>query len=220
MDTLIEIGLIAYNFIGNKNTHLVADIVNVDMRTGLVNLPCKADLVEAITYPKIEDWNYTSNTKNYGDTSKIIDILTKEYGVIGVIAKGCKSLKSNLRSVTDKSTYATFTIYFKKDKLSILSEANVINNFSNKLVVDNAIMDLSEREKYILDQRYVVGKTQMEVAEELNISQAQVSRIEKKTVKELKNFKLLKTGLVPDRLIFSDYLCPAKTLKALNWRKS
>lgn len=71
------------------------------------------------------------NVKNYGDTSKIIDILTKEYGVIGVIAKGCKSLKSNLRSVTDKLTYATFTIYFKKDKLSILSEASVINNFSN-----------------------------------------------------------------------------------------
>lgn len=71
------------------------------------------------------------NTKNYGDTSKIIDILTKEYGIIGVIAKGCKSLKSNLRSVTDKLTYATFTIYFKKDKLSILSEASIINNFSN-----------------------------------------------------------------------------------------
>ena len=67
MDTLIEIGLVAYNFIGNKNTQLVADIVNVDMRTGLVSLPCKADLVEAITYPKIEDWNYTSNTKNFGD---------------------------------------------------------------------------------------------------------------------------------------------------------
>ena len=71
------------------------------------------------------------NTKNYGDTSKIIDILTKEYGIIGVMAKGCKSLKSNLRSVTDKLTYANFTIYYKKDKLSILSEASIINNFSN-----------------------------------------------------------------------------------------
>jgi DNA repair protein RecO (recombination protein O) len=71
------------------------------------------------------------NTKNYGDTSKIVDILTKDYGVIGVMAKGCKSLKSNLRSVTDKLTYATFTIYYKKDKLSLLSEASVINNFSN-----------------------------------------------------------------------------------------
>ena len=67
MDTLIEIGLVAYNFIGNKNTQLVADLVNVDMRTGLVDLPCKADLVEAITYPKMEDWNYTSNTRNFGD---------------------------------------------------------------------------------------------------------------------------------------------------------
>jgi len=71
------------------------------------------------------------NVRNYGDTSKIIDILTQEYGIIGVIAKGCKSLKSNLRSVTEKLTYATFTIYLKKDKLSILSEASVINNFSN-----------------------------------------------------------------------------------------
>ena len=71
------------------------------------------------------------NTRNYNDTSKILDIFTKEYGVIGVIAKGCKSLKSNLRSVTDKLIYATFTIYYKKDKLSILTEASVINNFNN-----------------------------------------------------------------------------------------
>ena len=71
------------------------------------------------------------NTKNYSDTSKIVDIFTKEYGIIGVMAKGCKSLKSNLRSVTDKLTYAKFTIFYKKDKLSILSEASIINNFSN-----------------------------------------------------------------------------------------
>ena len=69
MDTLIEIGLIAYNFIGNKNTHLVSEIVKVDH--GLVKLPCKADLVEAITYPNMEDWNYTSNTKNYGDINSL-----------------------------------------------------------------------------------------------------------------------------------------------------
>lgn len=67
MDTLIEIGLVAYNFIGNKNTHLSTEIVNVDLRTGLVKLPCKADLVEAITYPNLEDWSTTSNVRNYGD---------------------------------------------------------------------------------------------------------------------------------------------------------
>lgn len=65
MDTLIEIGLIAYNFIGNKNTHLKSEIV--DVKKGLVKIPCKADLIEAITCPNEEDWNYTSNIKNYGD---------------------------------------------------------------------------------------------------------------------------------------------------------
>jgi len=52
--------------------------------------------------------------KDYGDTSKIIDVLTKEYGVIGVLAKGCKSMKSNLRSVCSKLTYGVFTIYYKE----------------------------------------------------------------------------------------------------------
>lgn len=70
-------------------------------------------------------------SKNYGDTSKILDIFTKDYGIIGVISKGCKSIKSKLRSTSDNLTYATFTIYYKKDKLSILSEASIINNFSN-----------------------------------------------------------------------------------------
>lgn len=69
--------------------------------------------------------------KDYGDTSKILDILTKDRGIIGVISKGCKSMKSNLRSVSSKLTYGLFTIYYKKDKLSILSEVNVINSFSN-----------------------------------------------------------------------------------------
>lgn len=71
MDTLIEIGLVAYNFIGNKNTQLKSEIVNVDSKTGLVKLPCKADLVETITYPNLEDWNYTSNVKNFGDFNSL-----------------------------------------------------------------------------------------------------------------------------------------------------
>lgn len=70
------------------------------------------------------------NTKDYKDNSKILDILTKEYGIIGVISKGCKSLRSNLRSVSDKMTYATFTIYYKENKLSTLTEASIINNFT------------------------------------------------------------------------------------------
>lgn len=71
MDTLIEIGLVAYNFIGNKHTHLKSEIVNVDKKSGLVKLPCKVDLIEAITYPNVEDWNTTSNVKNFGDFNSL-----------------------------------------------------------------------------------------------------------------------------------------------------
>ena len=94
------------------------------------------------------------NSKDYKDSSKILDIFTKEYGVIGVIAKGCKSLKSNLRSVTDKLTYATFTIYYKKDKLSILSEASIIDNFKN---IKKDIEKISYA-SFLLDLTYQVYK--------------------------------------------------------------
>lgn len=70
MDTLIEIGLVAYNFIGNKNTSLKKTIVSVDRRSGLVKLPCDASMVEAITYPDAENFNYYSNVKNFGDYDK------------------------------------------------------------------------------------------------------------------------------------------------------
>ena len=64
------------------------------------------------------------------------------------------------------------------------------NEISMRIALDEAIQNLEDREQYILDKRFVIGKTQMEIAEELQISQAQVSRIEKGAIKQLK--KVLK----------------------------
>lgn len=55
-----------------------------------------------------------------------------------------------------------------------------------KLALNEAIDNLSEREQFILGERFVTGKTQMEIADELAISQAQVSRLEKSAIKSLK----------------------------------
>lgn len=55
-----------------------------------------------------------------------------------------------------------------------------------KLALNEAIDNLSDREQFILDERFVIGKTQMEIAEELSISQAQVSRLEKSAINSLK----------------------------------
>lgn len=55
-----------------------------------------------------------------------------------------------------------------------------------RLAVDKAIKNLSEREQFILDQRFVIGKTQMEIAEEIGISQAQISRLEKSAIQRVR----------------------------------
>lgn len=67
MEDLEEIGLIAYNFIGNKNTKLNKVILDVNCEDGSIQLPCDVDIIEAVTYCGLEDWNYTSNKKEYGD---------------------------------------------------------------------------------------------------------------------------------------------------------
>lgn len=64
------------------------------------------------------------------------------------------------------------------------------NEISMKVALEEAIGNLEDREQYILDERFIIGKTQMEIADELQISQAQVSRIEKGAIKQLK--KVLK----------------------------
>lgn len=55
-----------------------------------------------------------------------------------------------------------------------------------RISIEDAIKTLNEREKYILDQRFIIGKTQVELSEELGISQAQISRIEKKAIESLR----------------------------------
>ncbi|MDY4997026.1 MAG: SigB/SigF/SigG family RNA polymerase sigma factor [Bacilli bacterium] len=55
-----------------------------------------------------------------------------------------------------------------------------------KLAVDKAMSNLKARDRQILEERFIIGKTQMEIASELGISQAQISRIEKNAIKVLK----------------------------------
>lgn len=70
----------------------------------------------------------------------------------------------------------------------IADDRNCDDDILEKLSLGDAIKNLSEREKEILLMRYYIGKTQMEVSEEVGISQAQVSRLEKNALKAIKNF--------------------------------
>ena len=55
-----------------------------------------------------------------------------------------------------------------------------------RISIEDAINNLEDREKYIIEERFIIGKTQVELSEELGISQAQISRIEKKALDTLR----------------------------------
>ena len=71
-----------------------------------------------------------------------------------------------------------------------LSEKKDEYSLDIKIALDKAIKKLKPREQYVLDERFVIGRTQTEIANELGISQAQISRIEKNAINNIK--KLIK----------------------------
>ena len=84
---------------------------------------------------------------------------------------------SDIDLTTDDTIYLMDQVSDNKD-----SEEKWIENLNLK----DALSKLGDREKEIVMLRYYIGKTQMEVSEEIGISQAQVSRLEKNAIKEIK----------------------------------
>lgn len=75
------------------------------------------------------------------------------------------------------------------DTLYVLDQVGDNNDDSNwldEIALKEAVASLSDREKLILSLRFLQGKTQMEVANEIGISQAQVSRLEKSALDHIK----------------------------------
>lgn len=72
------------------------------------------------------------------------------------------------------------TIYLF-DQLESKQEDKDIN-----ISINEAIKNLKEKEQYIINERYIMGKTQLELANDLGISQAQISRLEKNGIEKIK----------------------------------
>ena len=70
----------------------------------------------------------------------------------------------------------------------ISDKKNKEENWVEDIVLREALDGLNERERKIIDMRFFYGKTQMEIADEIGISQAQVSRLEKNAIKNMKNY--------------------------------
>ena len=69
-------------------------------------------------------------------------------------------------------------------------KSNNIYSIEERISVNEALDKLKDKEKYIINSRYIIGKTQMELSEELGISQAQISRLEKSGLDNIKKMIL------------------------------
>lgn len=70
----------------------------------------------------------------------------------------------------------------------VSDKKNTDENWLENIALSEAMKHLSEREKHILSLRFFKGKTQMEVADEIGISQAQVSRLEKSALRHMQKY--------------------------------
>ena len=107
------------------------------------------------------------NETNYSDSSKILNVLTSEYGLIGIISKGCRNLKSKLRGSSRKLVYGTFHFYYKENGLSTLISIDVISDYPKTIMnLENVVYA-----SYLLDlTRQVVKQSKDEAILALLIS--------------------------------------------------
>lgn len=100
------------------------------------------------------------------------------------VAVALDSLKPTISIYEDSYANEEGGIFFLETLSTKVDEAEKV---SNEITIKEMIKNLEEREKKIILLRYYKNKTQMEVAKILNISQVQVSRIEKKILNNMKS---------------------------------
>lgn len=128
---------------------------------------------------------------------KVKEQLTNELGrepSIDLIAKELNLPVYDVSNAIDsmKETISMFEPIYNDGGDTIYLADQLADNSDNyydkdtKLALNEAIKELKDKEKYILIERYIFGKTQMELSDELGISQAQISRLEKSGLSNLK----------------------------------
>jgi RNA polymerase sporulation-specific sigma factor len=140
-------------------------------------------------------------TRSLRDLSYLIaqtrEKYVKEYNEEPTIDKICELTKAAKEDVilAIDSTVAPMSIYdcvyndggdqiYLLDQLK--NEKEESENAIDKIAIEQVLGKLSDKEKYIITKRYFNDKTQSELAEELGVSQAQISRIEKNALERMK----------------------------------
>lgn len=93
----------------------------------------------------------------FKENSEILTILTKD-NILSVLSKGSLKIKSSLRMISQRLTYAKFNIYYKEDSLCTLIDGEIIDNFKNIITDIKKITYAS----FIIDLIYQIKKDSKE----------------------------------------------------------
>ncbi len=136
--------------------------------------------IKDLAYKAIKAREYLTNTYGKEPTVSMIAkyINYPEYEV----ADALNSLK-DVVSMYEPIYNDGGDIIYLEDQLN--SEEDMYD-LDTKIALKKALQKLKDKERYIIIERFLVGKTQMELAEEIGISQAQISRLEKSGLDNIK----------------------------------
>lgn len=121
-------------------------------------------------------------TNELGREPSVLEI-SKELGLSEYeVSNALDSMKDTISMFEPIYNDGGDTIYLADQ----LSDNKGVYELDQHIELKDAMKKLRDKERYILTQRYIVGKTQMELSEEIGISQAQISRLEKSGLESLK----------------------------------
>ncbi|MBQ8881956.1 MAG: sigma-70 family RNA polymerase sigma factor [Clostridia bacterium] len=124
---------------------------------------------------------FVDNIKNTQGRSPSIEEIAKEFGIEPQEAVFAMDSSKIPLSIYDKGDDEQGQSLFEK-----ITAGDETDKTIDKMIIDEAISKLSEREREIILLRYYKDKTQSEVAKQLKVSQVQISRLESKIIKKLR----------------------------------
>lgn len=181
------------------------------------------------------------STVDYKESSKIINIFTKEDGIIGVLAKGCKKFKNHERINTTVLSYGIFYLKSKNNGVSTLTEVDIIDYFkeirkdifktnyalflleltsqvykqeSNNNVYDLLINGLKKINDGV-DASVITNIIELKLLENLGIEPNLKECVICKNKNEIMTISSYKGGYICKNCISNDYIYNIKTLKLI-----
>lgn len=191
MDDLFQVGCIG----------LIKAIDNFDLSHGVLFSTYAVPMILGEIRRHLRDSSSIRIARSIKDTAyraiKLKEELTNELGTIPSISLLAEKLGltefevANALDSTRETLSMSEPIYndggdtiYLEDQLD--DKKNSLYPLEVKIALKDAIQELKEKERYILVSRYFIGKTQLELAEEIGISQAQISRLEKAGLDKIK----------------------------------